>query len=152
MCWQSIWGWKGGEKRNLISPLSVWSLVSAVATRCQESWMTETGGGMVRWHCPQRPSSSPSGHPLTAGYKELRRRTREEKGREMSDGDTSSIQTWDKRQMLRIGSKKRAGIGNWDGRRSERCDPESQSLSDRCWDMSHPDTEERWNGDSFYRK
>lgn len=42
---------------------------------------------------------------------------REERGREMSDGDRGSIQTWDKRQMLRIGRKQnRADRGNWDGK------------------------------------
>lgn len=42
---------------------------------------------------------------------------REERGREMSDGYRGSIQTWDKRQMLRIGRKQnRADRGNWDGK------------------------------------
>lgn len=55
------------EKRNTILPLSVGSLVSAVATQCQEGRMMRTGGGMARWHCPQRPFSSLSGPPLTEG-------------------------------------------------------------------------------------
>ena len=104
MYWRTKWRWKGGDKteskKNLLSPLSVWSLVSAGATQCQESWTTGTGGGMVGWHCPQQPSSSPSGHPLTVGWIELR-----ERKREMSDGDTSLIQTWDILQTQQIGSK-----------------------------------------------
>lgn len=52
---------------NTILPLSVGSLVSAVATQCQEGRMMRTGGGMARWHCPQRPFSSLSGPPLTEG-------------------------------------------------------------------------------------
>ena len=80
-CRLIVWWWKSGikrkNKRNLLSPLSVWSLVSAGATRCQEGWTRGTGGGMVRWSCPRRPSSSPSGHPPTAGWRELRERKRE---------------------------------------------------------------------------
>lgn len=67
------------EERNPVSPLSVWSLASAAATRCPGSWTTETGSGTVRWHCPRKPSSSPSGRPLITGWIKLwrgRRRRR----------------------------------------------------------------------------
>lgn len=88
---------EGGDeterKGNLISPLSAWSLVSAAATRCQESWMTGTGGGMVRWHCPQQPSSSPSGHPPTAGWIELRKRRREVEGCQTGTRARSKLET-----------------------------------------------------------
>lgn len=113
----------GGEEsvrqRHRVSPLSVWSLVSAAATRCQATRMWGTDGGRARWRCPRPLSSSRSEHPLPAGWAQLRR-----KRREAEPCQIRLLLPW-QRQTGKIEA----------GRRSERYDPESQSVTDGGRDL-----------------
>lgn len=107
----------GGEKsdrqRHLISPLSVWSLVSAAATRCQTSQMWGTDGGRARWRCLRPLSSSQSEHPLTAGRAQLRRERREAEPSDQAaiTMTTGNRETWDRKTQWEVWP--RNSISDW---------------------------------------
>ena len=143
---------KTERKGNIISPLSVWSLVSASS----HSMSREFDDGNWWWHgrvalSPTTFSHLSLGTPLTAGWIELRKKevgrgggkNRGGRGREMSDGDT-----WELRQEADAADRKPIeDIETEDAARDMTQNP-NHYLTDA--EIRHTRTLRR--EDSFYRK